>query len=138
MTNPTVNNFGPVDRKLSAVQKAAITEASQTISAEVTIVVEHPADQESSDYAKQINDAISAGHAARLATALSYGGQPPPKGLYVLAHTDDDRVLPPANHLYDAMKKSGMKCEAYQVDWVPTVFSESVSELNRRLSNLGR
>ncbi|MGA7968076.1 MAG: hypothetical protein WB983_05550 [Terriglobales bacterium] len=120
VSNPTVNNFAPADRTLSDSQKTSISEAAQIVPAEVTIVVEHAADQESSDYAKQIRDAISLGHAASLATALSYGGQPPPKGLYVLAHTDDDKVLPSANHFYDVIKKSGVRCEAYQVDWVPS------------------
>jgi hypothetical protein len=90
------------------------------IPTEVKIVVEHPTDSESSEYAKMIHGAIVPYHSAEFSAALSYGGQPPPIGLYVLAHTDDYNVLPSANHLYDLMKKAGIPCEAYQVDWVPS------------------
>ena len=55
-----------------------------------------------------------------LSTALSYGGQPPPKGLYVLVHTDDEKVLSTVNPFYDGMKKSGIPCEGAQVDFVPS------------------
>jgi hypothetical protein len=110
----------PPDRTLSDSQERAISEIAKDISPEVKVVVEHPSDYESSEYAKTIHDALAEFHLAELTTALSYGGQPPPVGLYVLAHTDDDKVIPYANKLYDAMKKAGIPCEGYQVDWVPS------------------
>jgi hypothetical protein len=64
---------------------------------EVRIVIEHPVDSEASDYAKMIHGAIVPYHPADLTTALSYGGQPPPKGLYVLAL---DSFLPPGKLHY--------------------------------------
>jgi hypothetical protein len=111
---------GPPDRTLSVSQKDAIAGAAKSIPSDIRVVVEHPTDYESSVYAKMIHDALAEFRSADLGTALSYGGQPPPVGLYVLAHTDDDKVIPYANQLFDAMKKSGIPCEGYQVDWVPS------------------
>ncbi len=110
---------GPPDRTLTASQEGAIAEVAKGIPAQIRIVVEHPTDYESSEYGKVIHDALAEFRSADLGTALSYGGQPPPVGLYVLAHTDDSNVMPYANQLYDAMKKVGIPCEAYQVDFVP-------------------
>jgi hypothetical protein len=113
------NNCMPPDRTISSAQAFALAEGVKNIPASIRIVVEHPQDSEASEYAKLIHDAIVTQRPVDIGTALSYGGNPPPKGLYVLAHSDDEKVLPYANHLYDLMKQSEIPCEAYQVDFVP-------------------
>jgi hypothetical protein len=110
----------PLDRTLSDSQKVAIGEAAKDIPPDVTIVIGHPTDREASGYAQKIYGAIDGFHSARVATEISYGNQPTPEGLYVFAHTDDEKVLLSATHFYDVIKRSGIQCEAYQVDWVPS------------------
>lgn len=106
------------DRTLTVPQAKAIADAAKDIPPDIKIVVEHPTDYESSEYAKTIRDTIVGVHPAELSTALSYGGQPPPVGLFVFAHTNDARVLPYANQFYAAIKNAGIPCGAYQVDFV--------------------
>jgi hypothetical protein len=113
-------NMAPPARTLSSQQKASIIDAATGVPSDVTIVIEHPTDSEASDYAKIIYDAIVGTHPnTRIGSALSYGGQPPPKGLYILGHTGDNNVLPHVNDFYLIIKDK-IPCEAYQVDWVPT------------------
>jgi hypothetical protein len=102
--NPTVNNYAPPDRHITASQRDAILAVFDSLPAGVYVQVYTANASEPSTFGQEISNLIPKSHAQDRIIDL----EPSPKGLYLIVHDEKDDSAPYATRLASAMGGSGI------------------------------
>jgi len=98
----TFNQFGPVQRHLTEVQKDALSRVSSTPSSDYFGIVDVSGDSEDVEYAEEIKSVLTANHWSDRSLDEVYAG-PVPTGIYL--------VIPPGENVEDLPTQAKALCE---------------------------
>lgn len=120
VTSPTVNNYGPVERHLTASQIQALSATAEVLPDSMSewLVIETTTDSNASIYAREILTIFSAHRKVKTFLTRLIEPNPELKGIYVLIHSGEDDNFKAAQQIANAMQRSGMAVTFQAADYL--------------------
>jgi hypothetical protein len=112
LVNPTVNNFAPPSRTLTADQKSRLAAAAEEIPKSIMVVIGSADDGESQSYAEEIRQ-VFLQHGTTRARGTLFGWHP--TGVFIQVHSADDAVMLVAQKLGSEMNQMGFSIEHVEI-----------------------